>query len=117
MGRNKKRKRPKKARKPKKKKIKRVEDVGPPCGTAAVEPRVGSRHPNECDAFECLTCAHEWRMRPITTEYGWGWPVHACPMCKGLYWEWLSYDIDVEDVWLNRDGPPPDGTATVRRIT
>lgn len=75
-------------------------DPGPPCGVKALEPRVGDRHPNEVDAFECLNCEYEWLMQPVEQEGSWVWPVTKCPRCGGLYWEWLSYDIPVANVAL-----------------
>ena len=75
-------------------------DPGPPCGLAAVEPRVGARVPNHVDAFECLDCGHEWLMSPVEQEGSWVFPANKCPRCGGLYWEWLSYDVPVADVVL-----------------
>lgn len=37
---------------------------------------------------------------------GYMWPTDRCPKCGSLYFEWLSYDIEPKDVYLNSEWLP-----------
>ena len=73
-------------------------------------------HRKRGHAFECLNpdcgnvySGYEWRMLPVEhVDRARGhdvvrWPVDECPACGSLYFEWLSYGISPDDVYLRRE--------------
>jgi hypothetical protein len=64
---------------------------------------IGKKRKRQADAYECLNpdCGLDYRVvwnEDLVAE--WGAPF-GCPLCGGLYVEWLSFNFPPEDVYLD----------------
>jgi hypothetical protein len=58
-----------------------------------------------------------WPKGPLVAKYG---VQFSCPKCGSLYVEWLSFELDPQDVYLDTDeewDACPDGVAKVRIVS